>query len=72
MVSRNLERANENDGFKMTALEIKMFCNQHRTYAICKIHVLYCLASNGNLALLTRLLTIVALGQYMEWGVCCE
>ena len=24
MVSRNLERANENDGFKMTALEITM------------------------------------------------
>ena len=25
MVSRNLERANENDGFKMTALEIEIF-----------------------------------------------
>ena len=25
MVSRNLERANENDGFKMTALEYIMF-----------------------------------------------
>ena len=24
MVSRNLERANENDGFKMTALKFKM------------------------------------------------
>ena len=24
MVSRNLERANENDGFKMTALEVKI------------------------------------------------
>ena len=27
MVSRNLERANENDGFKMTALEIQISTN---------------------------------------------
>ena len=29
MVSRNLERANENDGFKMTALECTLRVQEH-------------------------------------------
>ena len=55
IVSRNLERTNENDGFKMTALEItlhqvdvdisyyidcpKKVCTHHQI----KMYVLYCL-----------------------------
>ena len=36
MVSRNLERANENDGFKMTALEGLI---KHRDYLCVEFHL---------------------------------
>ena len=43
MVSRNLERANENDGFKMTALEYTLYCYQtiifHRTGRVYTIRI---------------------------------